>query len=425
MADSCLLVPSSCDCFVSLPPASANREIIFGKNSDRPRDEVQEVVYFPAGYHAKGTKVQCTYIEVDQVERTHAVILSRPAWLWGAEMGANEHGVCIGNEGVWSKEPVGEKEALLGMDLVRLGLERGSSAHEAVQVIAELLERYGQGGSCKEEPTPFIYHNTFLVADRTEAWILETAGQFWAAQRIREGARNISNQLSIDVDITAEHHGLRQHAQKQGWWRGKGEFSFTQVFSLIHQPLRMQAAKARYCAGQKLLQKHSGRITAETIMTILSDKDSGICVDSEGFCTTGSMVSILPQDSSLPCIHFLTATPDPSRSVFKPFIFASTITPFPQVQSPNFGDKDPIWEVPRFQSRVDRKHELYREHQSILEIMNHNQQENQRLLKRMQELQQQILNAMKNLLAGSFIPKPQELADLFCDYINTELKLYK
>lgn len=74
----------------------------------------------------------------------------------------------------------------------RLGLERGSSAHEAVKVIAELLERYGQGGSCKEEPTPFIYHNTFLLADRTEAWILETAGQFWAAQRIRGEGKRIS-----------------------------------------------------------------------------------------------------------------------------------------------------------------------------------------------------------------------------------------
>lgn len=51
--------------------------------------------------------------------KTHAVILSRPSWLWGAEMGANEHGVCIGNEAVWTKEPVGEGEALLGMDLLR------------------------------------------------------------------------------------------------------------------------------------------------------------------------------------------------------------------------------------------------------------------------------------------------------------------
>lgn len=65
--------------------------------------------------------LQCTYIAVEQVAETHAVILSRPAWLWGAEMGANEHGVCIGNEAVWTKEPVGEGEALLGMDLLRCG----------------------------------------------------------------------------------------------------------------------------------------------------------------------------------------------------------------------------------------------------------------------------------------------------------------
>ncbi|XP_078234067.1 secernin-2 isoform X2 [Pogona vitticeps] len=340
-------------------------------------------------------------------------------------MGANEHGVCIGNEGVWTKEPVGKEEALLGMDLVRLGLERGSSAHEALGVITALLERYGQGGNCKEETTPFIYHNTFLLADRTEAWVLETAGRYWAAQRIREGARNISNQLSIGTDITAEHADLRQHAQKQGWWSGKGEFSFQEVFSLTHQPVRMEAAKARYCAGQQLLCQHSGQITAETIMTILSDKTSGICVDSEGFCTTGSMVSILPQDSQLPCVHFFTATPDPSRSVFKPFIFVPNITSFPQVKSPSFGDKDPIKQNPRFQSRVDRRHELYKQHQLALEAMEQNQDERQIIQKNMQTFQRQTLETIKNLLVGSVPLKPQELSDLFYKSVDTELKLYK
>lgn len=48
-------------------------------------------------------------------------------------------------------------------------------------------------------------------------------------------------------------------------------------------------------------------------MAILRDKASGICVDSEGFRTAGSMVSVLPRDPAVPCVHFLTATPDPSR----------------------------------------------------------------------------------------------------------------
>lgn len=40
--------PSSCDTFVALPPSTEGQRIVFGKNSDRPCDEVQEVVYFPA-----------------------------------------------------------------------------------------------------------------------------------------------------------------------------------------------------------------------------------------------------------------------------------------------------------------------------------------------------------------------------------------
>lgn len=63
--------------------------------------------------------LQCTYIQIPQVEQTHAVILSKPAWMWGAEMGANDQGVCIGNEAVWTREQVVPGEALLGMDLVR------------------------------------------------------------------------------------------------------------------------------------------------------------------------------------------------------------------------------------------------------------------------------------------------------------------
>ena len=49
------------------------------------------------------------------------MMLSKPAWMWGAEMGANEHEVCIGNEAVWTKDLDSNDttEALLGMDLLR------------------------------------------------------------------------------------------------------------------------------------------------------------------------------------------------------------------------------------------------------------------------------------------------------------------
>lgn len=291
-------------------------------------------------------------------------------------------------------------------------------------MITGLLEHYGQGGGCREDPTPFCYHNTFLLADRTEAWVLETAGRLWAAQRIQEGARNISNQLSIGTDISAEHPDLRTHAQAQGWWGGQGTFDFAQVFSLTQQPVRMEAAKARFQAGRELLQQQQGGITAEVMMDILRNKESGICMDSGGFRTTASMVSILPQDPTQPCIHFLTATPDPSRSVFKPFIFGAGTAQAPQVLSPTFGAQDPIRTVPRFQTQVDRRHTLYCEHQKALGLMDREQNQGQQLRQKQRDLEQEGLEAARGLLAGEWAPPPQELGGLFQAFVERESQAY-
>jgi secernin len=53
-----------------------------------------------------------------------------------------------------------------------------------VDVIAELLEKYGQGGNCMEDQSGFTYHNSFLISDRTEAWVMETSGKYWAAEKV-------------------------------------------------------------------------------------------------------------------------------------------------------------------------------------------------------------------------------------------------
>lgn len=291
-------------------------------------------------------------------------------------------------------------------------------------MITGLLERYGQGGSCREDPTPFCYHNTFLLADRTEAWVLETAGRLWAAQRIQEGARNISNQLSIGTDISAEHSELRTHALAQGWWDGQSPFDFTRAFSLTQQPVRMEAAKARFQAGRELLRQEHGGITAEVMMDILRNKESGICMDSGGFCTTASMVSVLPRDPTQPCVHFFTATPDPSRSVFKPFIFGVRASQAPQVLSPTFGAQDPVRTLPRFQTQVDRQHTLYRGHQAALGLMESEQDQGQRLRQKQRHLEQEGLEAVQGLLAGEWAPSPQELGGLFQAFVERESWVY-
>ncbi|GBL80173.1 Secernin-3 [Araneus ventricosus] len=217
--------PLSCDTFAVLPPGTHGDCVVFGKNSDRPSDEVQEVVYVPATDHPQSSKVKCTYIEVNQVPHTYAVVLSKPSWMWGAEMGANEHGLCIGNEAVWTvlNDERDSIEKLLGMDLLRLGLERSKTAEEAVHTITSLLAEYGMGGNCSDTLPNFTYHNSFLIADPSEVWILECAGTLWAAERIKEGVRNISNELSIRTNINLKSDDLEKVATEKGLWNPKKE----------------------------------------------------------------------------------------------------------------------------------------------------------------------------------------------------------
>lgn len=51
----------SCDTFVAFPPVTRNNFIVFGKNSDRPADEVQEIVTIPAKNHTQ-QELQVTFV---------------------------------------------------------------------------------------------------------------------------------------------------------------------------------------------------------------------------------------------------------------------------------------------------------------------------------------------------------------------------
>jgi secernin len=127
-----------------------------------------------------------------------AVVGCRPAWLWGFEHGVNQHRVAIGNEAVYTVDDAEAQDVgLIGMDLVRLGLERGASAAAAIDIMTELLDRHGQGGDCYEEGGS--YFSSFLVADPYEAWVLETSARTWTAKRITDTAA-ISNRLSLRDD---------------------------------------------------------------------------------------------------------------------------------------------------------------------------------------------------------------------------------
>ncbi|MBU0528234.1 acyl-CoA--6-aminopenicillanic acid acyltransferase, partial [bacterium] len=168
-----------CDTFVAMPNITRNGSVIFGKNSDREPNEAQVLEYHPAVEFTKGQSLKCTYLNIPQVAKTNAVLISKPFWMWGAEIGANDKGVVIGNEAVFTKMPTEKEGHLTGMDLLRLALERADTSQIALEFIIELLADFGQGGPCGFEDKKLTYHNSFIIADSSEAWVLETSAHLW------------------------------------------------------------------------------------------------------------------------------------------------------------------------------------------------------------------------------------------------------
>lgn len=188
-----------CDTFVALPSATAAKSVILAKSADCQVNEAHALVRLPHKSHIPGELVLATHRMIPQVEFTHDVILSKSFWTWGGEIGLNEFGVAIGNEAVFSKVMGNEKDdGLITMDLLRLGLERASSARQAVEVIGDVVSRFGQGGNCELAGNSH-FDSSFLISDTTEAWVLETAGREWAAKKVGPVA-SISNAYTIHAD---------------------------------------------------------------------------------------------------------------------------------------------------------------------------------------------------------------------------------
>ncbi|MGN0967374.1 MAG: carcinine hydrolase/isopenicillin-N N-acyltransferase family protein [Candidatus Coprovivens sp.] len=172
---------------------------IFAKNSDRSPNEPQ-VIQFIKKHKNKNKEVKLTYITIDEVKEVNSILISRPSWMWGAEMGVNEYGLCIGNEAIFTKGKY-NKTGITGMDLVRLALERTSNAKEAKDLIIELIQKYNQGGNCGYDHN-FFYDNSFLIMDRKEIFILETSGKEYNVKKVSKGA--ISNCITLPNDNIKE-----------------------------------------------------------------------------------------------------------------------------------------------------------------------------------------------------------------------------
>jgi secernin len=314
-----------CDALCVRTPAG----MLFAKNSDRHPDEPQVVEWH--GTRPAGGELRTQYLTIRD-EGAFAVVASRPSWLWGFEHGVNEHGVAIGNEKIWTTtRPRDLPPALLGMDLVRLGLERGRTADHALDVMTSLLERHGQGGSGephRDEP----YFSSFLVADAGRGWILETSGRTWAAKPVGSGAA-VSNRVTLGRD----------------WTRGSADLAPGADFDTFRNPrVPTEIADGRLATTRSAIAADA---SPRRLASTLRDHGAGeptrdvtVCMhqrEAHSF-TTASMIVELREDAPA---RGWACLGNPCASVYVPI--------FPPTVSPELGDSIQWERFARLRDRID------------------------------------------------------------------------
>ncbi len=310
-----------CDILVATPKATKMGKMIFAKNSDRDPNEAQIVEYIPPKKHEEN-EVKMTYVNFPQADRSYGIFISRPWWIWGAEMGVNEFGLAIGNTAVFTNQKR-EERGILGMDMIRLALERKKSAKDALQFIIDIIENYGQGGSGSYEHK-FLYHNSFILADPKDAYVLETAGKHWVAKKI-DSFYSISNAVTIEDDWDMASDSVISLSKSSN-------FSFSKRFSDKFYTYFAHGRERREFT-YKLLAEREGKIDVEYMMDILRSHQKAdydplygsirdVCMHYGGFArpsqTASSQISLLGED-----IHLFTGESAPCLSIFKPFFFHS------------------------------------------------------------------------------------------------------
>ena len=188
----------------------------------------------PVAKHAKG-EVRTIYEwdtnkplgEIPQVAETYNVIGNM-----------NEHQLAIGESTWGGREELVDTTGQAVMDygsLIYVTLERAKNAREAIDIMTDLVNKYGYASSGE----------SFTIADKNEVWVMDMIGKgaekgaVWIAVRIPDNAiTGHANEPRIrqvnlkDKENVRYSKDMISFARKRGYFNGKDEdFSFADAYS--------------------------------------------------------------------------------------------------------------------------------------------------------------------------------------------------
>lgn len=323
-----------CDTLVALPSACTGKQSFFAKNSDREPGEPQMLISLTPKeiasdlpyYETKKAYIDEQYKTLvrllEKYPAKYTALVSRPVWMWGAEMGINERGIAIGNEAVFSKE----KQFLggpLGMDLLRLAVHHAGSIDEALELLVKIISTEGQGGD-GGYTHPLRYHNSFLITDGAAAVILETSGKHWAYKKVKTSG-SISNAYSLSDDYDAADRESQPGAEKANFGALYSNNLIThfakgrdrQKFSACS--LADNTGKIQYSKIKSIMRSH---ITSDDKNPVRGMKS--MCVHPGRLVKSQTTASMIVHYVGGKQIIWVTGSPYPCVSLYKPVILTSS-----------------------------------------------------------------------------------------------------
>lgn len=245
------------DMLVALRDASANGTTLFALNYHAVPLERHCVVALPGRMHDTGAILTRGGTQIPQARQTFSVLGVQAVGQWGLVHGVNEQRVAIGATPWRSRLPAGSAP-LCGPDLVRLTLERSRGALQAVEVLADLLDRVGSSSD-----------DIYLIADAREAYVLESCSRFWALLECGH-TRVVTDAAMIRQDWSRLAPGLFDHVLERGWWKDDGsKIDFVRCLSEASE--QSAAAQKRWGRASLMMAQQLGAIDAHFLRRMLAD----------------------------------------------------------------------------------------------------------------------------------------------------------
>ncbi len=189
----------------------------------------------PAADHAKGDQRAIT----DWLSGKTLGYIDEPSHTYQVIGHINEKQVCIVETTFDGRLELVNPKGLLDYDtMIKLGLQRASTAREAICVMTDLVAQYGYNSSGE----------TITVCDKNEAWIMEIIGKgpgvkgaVWVAMRVPDDCicahANLSRirQFPLnDKDNCLYSKDVIRFARERGYFNGKDtDFSFREAYCPI------------------------------------------------------------------------------------------------------------------------------------------------------------------------------------------------